>query len=130
MQMAAPSGAARRSPTSYVPPCSPARARALRTTDCGLPQYLVCAPPNVRVQWREYGKADKRWEVYDANVLSLEALTVFIMGPLALMMMYGVRLSSAVHARVIILPPPVIVAVCSSVRTFTDASENCVLRAP
>jgi hypothetical protein len=44
------------------------------------------------LQWTEYGKADKRWEVYDPTVLSLELLTVFIMGPLALLAMYGVSL--------------------------------------
>jgi hypothetical protein len=40
--------------------------------------------------WNEYGKADRRWSTYDPNVLSLELLTVFIMGPLALLMIYGV----------------------------------------
>jgi EXPERA (EXPanded EBP superfamily) len=41
------------------------------------------------VIWKEYGKADARWENYDTNVLSLEILTVFIMGPLALACLYG-----------------------------------------
>lgn len=41
--------------------------------------------------WREYGKADRRWEVYDAGVLSLELVTVLLMGPLAVAMMYAVR---------------------------------------
>ena len=27
--------------------------------------------------WREYGRADARWAVYDPTVLSLELLTVF-----------------------------------------------------
>lgn len=40
--------------------------------------------------WKEYGKADKRWAVYDANILSLEFLTVFVMGPLAALMVYAV----------------------------------------
>lgn len=40
--------------------------------------------------WKEYGKADKRWASYDSTVLSLELLTVFIMGPLALLAAYGV----------------------------------------
>lgn len=40
--------------------------------------------------WREYGKADARWAVYDPTVLSLELLTVFIMGPIAIMMVYGI----------------------------------------
>lgn len=40
--------------------------------------------------WIEYGKADKRWAEYDPTVLSLELLTVYIMGPLALLGLYGV----------------------------------------
>lgn len=34
--------------------------------------------------WREYGRADARWAVYDPTVLSLELLTVLLAGPLAL----------------------------------------------
>jgi hypothetical protein len=34
--------------------------------------------------WREYAKADKRWGGSDLTVISLELLTVFIAGPLAL----------------------------------------------
>jgi hypothetical protein len=33
--------------------------------------------------WREYAKADKRWEGSDLTVISLELLTVFIGGPMA-----------------------------------------------
>lgn len=39
--------------------------------------------------WKEYGKADKRWEEYDATVLTLEMITVFLMGPLALACLWG-----------------------------------------
>ncbi|KAI6858898.1 ebp domain-containing protein [Hortaea werneckii] len=34
--------------------------------------------------WREYAKADKRWGGSDLTVISLELLTVFIAGPMAL----------------------------------------------
>lgn len=34
--------------------------------------------------WREYAKADKRWGGSDLTVISLELLTVFVGGPLAL----------------------------------------------
>ena len=34
--------------------------------------------------WREYAKADRRWGGTDLTVVSLEILTVFIGGPLAL----------------------------------------------
>ena len=34
--------------------------------------------------WQEYAKADKRWGGADLNVISLELLTVFIGGPLAI----------------------------------------------
>lgn len=40
--------------------------------------------------WREYGKADARWAVYDPTVLSLELLTVYVMGPAALLMIYAI----------------------------------------
>eukprot|EP00123_Amoebidium_parasiticum_P015472 comp22989_c1_seq1/m.36597 comp22989_c1_seq1/g.36597 ORF comp22989_c1_seq1/g.36597 comp22989_c1_seq1/m.36597 type:complete len:214 (-) comp22989_c1_seq1:402-1043(-) len=40
--------------------------------------------------WKEYSKADKRWEVRDATVMSLELLTVCVMGPLALLVAYGI----------------------------------------
>lgn len=39
--------------------------------------------------WIEYGKADKRWADYDPTVLSLELLTVYIMGPLAIAGLYA-----------------------------------------
>jgi hypothetical protein len=38
--------------------------------------------------WREYGRADSRWAVRDANVISIEFLTVFI-GLLCIMQIYG-----------------------------------------
>jgi hypothetical protein len=34
--------------------------------------------------WQEYAKADRRWGGSDLGVISLELLTVFVMGPLAL----------------------------------------------
>lgn len=40
--------------------------------------------------WREYGRADARWAQYDPTVLSLELLTVFVAGPLALACAYGI----------------------------------------
>lgn len=38
--------------------------------------------------WRQYARADKRWEIRDPTVISLEIITVFIMGPLALYIFY------------------------------------------
>jgi len=38
--------------------------------------------------WRQYGRADSRWQVRDANVISLELITVFLMGPMALYQLY------------------------------------------
>ena len=38
--------------------------------------------------WRQYGRADARWQVRDANVISLEILTVAFIGPLCLYMLY------------------------------------------
>lgn len=40
--------------------------------------------------WREYGKADARWAVRDANVISLELLTVFLGGPAAVAMVHAI----------------------------------------
>eukprot|EP01138_Halocafeteria_seosinensis_P010130 gb/GECG01010344.1/.p1 GENE.gb/GECG01010344.1/~~gb/GECG01010344.1/.p1 ORF type:complete len:236 (+),score=15.99 gb/GECG01010344.1/:1-708(+) len=40
--------------------------------------------------WRLYSKADPRWEVFNADVMTLEILTVFLMGPLALLAIYAV----------------------------------------
>lgn len=34
--------------------------------------------------WREYSRADRRWGGTDLTIISLELLTVFIMGPLAI----------------------------------------------
>ncbi len=38
--------------------------------------------------WQEYAKADKRWGGVDLTVVSLEILTVFVAGPLALWICY------------------------------------------
>ena len=38
--------------------------------------------------WREYARADKRWGGSDLTVISLELLTVFVAGPLALWICY------------------------------------------
>lgn len=38
--------------------------------------------------WQEYAKADKRWGGSDLTVISLEILTVFVAGPLALWVCY------------------------------------------
>ena len=40
--------------------------------------------------WREYGRADSRWSGYDATVLSLELITVLLLGPLAVACAYAV----------------------------------------
>ncbi|KAI1326858.1 ebp domain-containing protein [Xylariaceae sp. FL0255] len=40
--------------------------------------------------WMIYGKADKRWAGADLAVISLELLTVFIAGPLAAYIAYGI----------------------------------------
>jgi hypothetical protein len=42
------------------------------------------------VVWREYARADARWALRDANVISLELLTVFLGGPAAAAMVYAV----------------------------------------
>ena len=41
--------------------------------------------------WRQYGRADARWQVRDANVISLEILTVAVIGPLCLYMIFLLR---------------------------------------
>ncbi|KAJ4331739.1 hypothetical protein N0V87_008917 [Didymella glomerata] len=41
--------------------------------------------------WQEYAKADKRWGGTDLTVISLELLTVFVAGPLALWICYLLR---------------------------------------
>lgn len=38
--------------------------------------------------WRQYSRADARWQIRDANVISLELMTVVVMGPMALYQMY------------------------------------------
>lgn len=38
--------------------------------------------------WQEYAKADRRWGGVDLNIVSLELLTVFVMGPLAIYVCY------------------------------------------
>jgi hypothetical protein len=40
--------------------------------------------------WREYGRADRRWALYDPTVLALELLTVAVGGPLAAACAFGV----------------------------------------
>ncbi len=40
--------------------------------------------------WRQYGRADSRWQVRDSTVISLELVTVFLMGPLCLLCVYGI----------------------------------------
>eukprot|EP01134_Creolimax_fragrantissima_P007589 CFRG7589T1 len=40
--------------------------------------------------WKEYSKADRRWEVRDSTVMSIELLTVCIEGPLCLVMIYAI----------------------------------------
>ncbi|KAK3087191.1 hypothetical protein FSP39_002886 [Pinctada imbricata] len=40
--------------------------------------------------WKEYALADKRWGVSDPTVVSLEILTVFIDGPLCLLLIYAI----------------------------------------
>jgi hypothetical protein len=41
--------------------------------------------------WREYARADKRWAGTDLTVISLELLTVFIAGPLAVWVCYCIK---------------------------------------
>ncbi|KAK5730929.1 hypothetical protein LTR15_000867 [Elasticomyces elasticus] len=41
--------------------------------------------------WREYAKADKRWGGSDLTVISLELLTVFVAGPMAMWICYCLR---------------------------------------
>lgn len=45
--------------------------------------------------WLEYAKADRRWAVYDTNVLSLELLTALVVGPLCALMIYGIAKQKA-----------------------------------
>ncbi|PIA94586.1 Emopamil-binding protein-like [Cercospora beticola] len=45
--------------------------------------------------WREYAKADKRWGGSDLTVISLEMLTVFLAGPIAVMICNKLRKQSA-----------------------------------
>jgi hypothetical protein len=41
--------------------------------------------------WREYARADKRWGGSDITVISLELLTVFVAGPLAVWICYCIK---------------------------------------
>ena len=41
--------------------------------------------------WREYARADKRWGGTDLTVISLELLTVFVAGPLAVWVCYCLK---------------------------------------
>ncbi|XP_007944563.1 emopamil-binding protein-like [Orycteropus afer afer] len=40
--------------------------------------------------WIEYGKADARWLYFDANLMAVELLTVFLDGSLALFLIYAI----------------------------------------
>mmetsp|Transcript_9944 Transcript_9944/g.28244 ORF Transcript_9944/g.28244 Transcript_9944/m.28244 type:complete len:250 (-) Transcript_9944:106-855(-) len=40
--------------------------------------------------WREYARADRRWAVRDPTILSLELLTVVVLGPLCLLLAYAI----------------------------------------
>lgn len=40
--------------------------------------------------WKEYGKADSRWLHSDPTIVSLEILTVFLTGPLALLLIHAI----------------------------------------
>ncbi|XP_011435279.2 emopamil-binding protein-like [Magallana gigas] len=40
--------------------------------------------------WKEYALADKRWGVSDPTIVSLEILTVFITGPLAVWLIFAI----------------------------------------
>lgn len=40
--------------------------------------------------WNEYSKADFRWNVRDANVMSLELVTVLLWGPMCLWLAYAI----------------------------------------
>ncbi|KAJ5225671.1 hypothetical protein N7468_006896 [Penicillium chermesinum] len=50
--------------------------------------------PSARL-WQEYAKADHRWAVADAGVISLELLTVFLGGPAAVYVCYLLWRSSS-----------------------------------
>lgn len=50
--------------------------------------------PSARL-WQEYAKADHRWGTSDANVISLELLTVFLGGPTAVYICYLLWKSSS-----------------------------------
>lgn len=43
--------------------------------------------------WREYARADKRWGGSDLTVISLELLTVFVAGPIAVWICYCIKKS-------------------------------------
>jgi hypothetical protein len=54
--------------------------------------------------WRQYSRADARWQIRDANVISLELATVCVMGPLCILQVYGIlRRSSWRHVNQIII---------------------------
>ncbi|XP_076095394.1 emopamil-binding protein-like [Mytilus galloprovincialis] len=40
--------------------------------------------------WKEYAQADKRWGVADPTIVSLEILTVFLDGPLCVILIYAI----------------------------------------
>lgn len=53
--------------------------------------------PSARL-WQEYAKADRRWGTADANVVSLELLTVLLGGPTAIYICYLLWKSSSSRA--------------------------------
>ncbi|CAD5125058.1 unnamed protein product [Dimorphilus gyrociliatus] len=40
--------------------------------------------------WKEYGKADARWLILDPCIVSLEIITVFVEGPMCLVLVYAI----------------------------------------
>lgn len=93
------------SPYSVAAAAAAGTASAVSTTPKPTPSggFLILTPPDVYFLgrndtlfgaaygggpfsklWQEYAKADKRWGGADLTVISLELLTVFVGGPLAL----------------------------------------------
>jgi hypothetical protein len=60
--------------------------------------------PSARL-WQEYAKADRRWAVSDPNIVSLELLSVLLLGPAAVSVCYLLYRSSSprvgAHARAV-----------------------------
>ncbi|KAL8737256.1 MAG: hypothetical protein Q9181_001842 [Wetmoreana brouardii] len=49
--------------------------------------------------WQEYSRADARWANTDTTIISIELLTVFIAGPLALYICYLLQQSQQQHSK-------------------------------